>query len=268
MSPTHSAPLLDGQAPLEHHVRLSPTRLTQQRCTNCGQILLSSVSMRGTLTCNKSGASWPAQCVVLVRARTHAFLRMLSRATSQKKQCFHSCLTITMTGTLGLETQNSSVRQMVQVSCSSIPRIPWVYHIAPCGLVYRQPLGVALVYLHLRLFLRSSQLACEVSASFFSVCEIALLLSPIRSCFFFPCSRSCCFTFFRRRLLSHLTHVLSFPLSRILSRGSVDNGFSHVLTCAPVNRLFLCMHQRRLSSLRPSWRNFSFLFSACLMSCA
>ena len=49
-----------------------------------GQILLSSVNMRETLTCSIGGASWPTQCVLVVRRRTHAFLQMLSTATSQK----------------------------------------------------------------------------------------------------------------------------------------------------------------------------------------
>ena len=60
-SPSHTASLLDRQAPLEHHVRLSPTRtcgpghtsalhnnVAKKRC----QILLSSVCMRETLTCS------------------------------------------------------------------------------------------------------------------------------------------------------------------------------------------------------------------------
>ena len=80
----------------------------QQRCKKNGEILLSSVSMRRTLTCRIGSASWPFQCVLFVRARTYAFLQILSSATRQKNQCSHSCLTMTKTGTIRLETQTFS----------------------------------------------------------------------------------------------------------------------------------------------------------------
>ena len=49
-----------------------------------GQILLSCVSMRETLTCSNWSASWSTQSVLFVRARTHGCLQTLSRATRQK----------------------------------------------------------------------------------------------------------------------------------------------------------------------------------------
>ena len=115
-------------------------------------------------------------------------------------------------------------------------------------------------------FSRSSQLACEVSASFFSVCEITLLLSPFRSCFFF---------LLQIMLLYLLSQTPSLAPHACSLFPTLMASFSRIcwyrpLSCSDfcsMNRLFLFVYQRRLSSLRPSWGNFSSLFCTLDVVC-